>query len=193
MTAAEEARRINKELEAEYLAQVAATMKSPKVNNANGNDNNSENEESGEEQSDTYNLNSNNLAKGREGRSSVANNPKRVIRSVSPPSNKRVSASWKMDNPEELSSLRSEVLSAHVPKDDDEWMQREMEVLTQFTRIFPVEKKSDKDADKEDDEVVVGAGAGMFVVVFVIMKGLYMYWFVYVCEFIFKLYVEFYR
>lgn len=34
---------------------------------------------------------------------------------------------------------REEVLTAHYPKSDDEWMIREMSFLTQFTRIFPPE------------------------------------------------------
>jgi hypothetical protein len=34
---------------------------------------------------------------------------------------------------------RAEVLSQHIPADDDEWMMREMKRLVQFTRIFPLD------------------------------------------------------
>lgn len=33
--------------------------------------------------------------------------------------------------------FRQEILAVHYPKPDDEWMKREMSILTQFTRIFP--------------------------------------------------------
>lgn len=48
---------------------------------------------------------------------------------------------------------RQEILSAHVPLENDEWMRLEMARLTQCTKIFPLEQKIDgKSSDKADEE-----------------------------------------
>jgi hypothetical protein len=39
-------------------------------------------------------------------------------------------------------SCRAEVLAAHVPKDDDEWLVFETSRLTEFTRLFPPVSKA---------------------------------------------------
>lgn len=110
---------------------------------------------------------------------------KRYSRSLSPPrslsSNRRSSAAWKQSQPDEEITFRSklncfsifvfltmmvylmdlfsrhDVLSIHVPNEEDEWMQMEMSKLTQCTRIFPSETKlhdgkSTEDDDKEEQE-----------------------------------------
>ena len=44
----------------------------------------------------------------------------------------------------------------HIPAEDDEWMMHEMKVLTDFTRIFPSEKRSVSMSSEEqegDDEM----------------------------------------
>lgn len=53
---------------------------------------------------------------------------------------------------------RSEVLSVHIPSNEDEWMTHEMKVLTDFTRIFPSEKRSVSmlSEDQEGDEEMEG-------------------------------------
>jgi hypothetical protein len=43
------------------------------------------------------------------------------------------------------------VLSIHVPTEDDEWMQFEMKILKEFTRIFPPEKREEKMFTEEPD------------------------------------------
>jgi tubulin polyglutamylase TTLL6/13 len=73
--------------------------------------------------------------------STLNNNAKRNSRSLSPPgagSSSRAQASWKGGTAEEEEAFKEEVLSTHVPKDDDEWMVFEGKFLHQFTRIFPV-------------------------------------------------------
>jgi hypothetical protein len=60
-----------------------------------------------------------------------------------------------------FSAVRSEVISQHVPTQNDEWMLREMKRLVQFTRIFPLESYF-KNASKEGaskDGATVGSSA----------------------------------
>ena len=99
---------------------------------------------------------------------------KRQSRSLSPPgvaTSSRASASWKGGTAEEEEAFREEVIAAHVPKDDDEWMLFEMKHLHQFTRIFPavapagksetglseqeaneMEAKEEQDDDQDNDK-----------------------------------------
>lgn len=78
---------------------------------------------------------------------SVKRNWKNALaRSLSPPNNRgRANASWKVLSVEDDENLKQEVLALHVPPETDEWMIKEMSYLSQFTRIFPLEPKKDKD------------------------------------------------
>jgi len=88
----------------------------------------------------------------------------RFSRSVSPPrsstphGNRRAPAAWKLANAEEDSAFRSEVLAAHVPDENEDWMQFELSRLSQFTRIFPAgdprfksKGQSHEDIDRDED------------------------------------------
>lgn len=52
----------------------------------------------------------------------------------------------------ELEEFKREILSFHVPKEDDETMLNEMRLLTEFTRIFPPLKRKNSKGEEEDDE-----------------------------------------
>jgi hypothetical protein len=85
----------------------------------------------------------------------------RFARSLSPPpAQKRQTSNWKTSVDEDI-AYRLEVLSSHLPSETDEWMAYEMKSLTEFTRIFPPQKKTrdvealeaedDNDGDEDDD------------------------------------------
>lgn len=91
---------------------------------------------------------------GTNGGSTLNNNAKRNSRSLSPPgagSSSRAQASWKGGSAEEEEAFKEEVLAAHVPSEEDEWLQFESKYLHQFTRIFPV---------VEPTKTATGSGVG---------------------------------
>eukprot|EP01038_Epipyxis_sp_PR26KG_P005590 gene5590-7718_t len=72
--------------------------------------------------------------------------PKRYSRSLSPPrstTQRRPQPAWKGGVDEDL-LYKQEVLSVHVPDENEDWMQLEMSKLSQFTRIYPLETRRDK-------------------------------------------------
>lgn len=48
---------------------------------------------------------------------------------------------WKQSGADDDAQFREDVLSTHVPTEDEEWLRFEMSRLTQCTRIFPLEPK----------------------------------------------------
>lgn len=84
-----------------------------------------------------------------------SNKEKRSVRSLSPPEapRGRSTAAWKGDS-EEDELYKQEVLSIHMADENDEYMKKEVRMLTQFTKIFPLDepKKGDKDEEKEKDD-----------------------------------------
>jgi len=81
-------------------------------------------------------------------------NGRSFTRSLSPPaSTRRAPAVWRCAGAEEDLPFRAEVIGAHWPAEDDIWMEREQQLLTEFTRIFPrLPKQSENDAENEDNE-----------------------------------------
>jgi len=61
-------------------------------------------------------------------------------------------SNWKSTAEEDL-AYRNEILASVLPAEGDEWMAHEMRVLTEFTRIFPPEKKAEKMFAEEFDGV----------------------------------------
>lgn len=55
---------------------------------------------------------------------------------------------------------RNEILSIHVPDENDEWMKFEMSKLTQCTRIFPPEPKAEPKAGEDDVDLKEEEDAG---------------------------------
>lgn len=47
--------------------------------------------------------------------------------------------------------IRTEILSTHIPNENDEWMKLECRLLTQCTRIFPPEPKANDGKAGEDE------------------------------------------
>lgn len=84
----------------------------------------------------------------------------RFARSLSPPPAQKRTSNWKTSVDEDI-AYRLEVLSSHLPLETDDWMAYEMKNLTEFTRIFPPQKKScdvevldaedENDGDDDDD------------------------------------------
>jgi hypothetical protein len=107
---------------------------------------------------------------GKVNSNAAANGKSRNSRSLSPlgASSARSQASWKVSTLEEVEAFKEDVLSIHVPSEDDDWMRFEMKQLTQFTRIFPVlpdktvnsnstnamteEEAAELEAKEEDDD-----------------------------------------
>jgi hypothetical protein len=56
-----------------------------------------------------------------------------------------------MSQPDEEAQYRQEVLSLHIPDEQEEWLRFESERLTQCTRIFPLAKRAGKEKDKGGD------------------------------------------
>lgn len=69
----------------------------------------------------------------------------------------RAAAAWKSTEQEDA-AYRTEVLSIHVPKDDDEWLLFETSRLTQFTRIFPLPGPSTSATANASDGVAAEGG-----------------------------------
>jgi tubulin polyglutamylase TTLL6/13 len=84
-----------------------------------------------------------------------SNKEKRSVRSLSPPEapRGRSTAAWKGDS-EEDELYKQEVLALHMADENDEYMKREVKLLSQFTKIFPLDepKKSDKEEEKEKED-----------------------------------------
>ena len=76
----------------------------------------------------------------------------RFSRSLSPPAvNRRAPAVWRCAGAEEDLPYRTEVLSQHLPAEDDVWMEKEQQLLTQFTKIFPRLPKTGLEAENENE------------------------------------------
>lgn len=75
-------------------------------------------------------------------------------RSLSPPSGptRRAPAHWRGGSEEDEAAYREEVIAAHVPKEDNEWLVYETKRLVQFTRCFPVLESPNKD-DQDEAEL----------------------------------------
>jgi hypothetical protein len=59
-----------------------------------------------------------------------------------------------------LISCRAEVLSVHVPKDDDEWLLFETSKLTEFTRLYPpMRSAAPGDTSSNNSGVASSSGA----------------------------------
>eukprot|EP01040_Poterioochromonas_malhamensis_P013614 gene13613-15000_t len=143
-------KKIREVLAAKAAAAAAAAASSSTNNDQNAND--------GLRSPDTIATDSvkpkNNNNNGHHGSNNNKSDPKRYSRSLSPPRTsgpRRVAPAWKSSISDEDAVLKTEILSTHIPNENDEWMKLECRLLTQCTRIFPPEPKANDGKAGEDE------------------------------------------